>query len=328
MDLHSLSGARRTWLACAGLALMVAGAAHAEGFPEKPVKLVVPYAAGGATDIVARALAERLTLAWHQPVVVENRPGAGTTLAADMVARAPADGYTLYMTTSAHAISGSMYKRLQYDAIKDFTPITLVTTVPLVLVATPSLRVGSVSGLVEQARQRPGKIAFASPGNGTAQHLAGELFKAMEQVDMMHVPYKGDAPAITDLLAGQVQIMFATTTAVLPQIRSGKLKPLALANRQRLAVLPDVPTFREAGTAEFEAATWFGLLAPARLPAPLRQRIHGDVARIVATPQMKQKLEELGGEVNNSTPEQFDRFMRAEQGKWAKAVALSGARID
>jgi tripartite-type tricarboxylate transporter receptor subunit TctC len=297
-------------------------------YPSKAVRLVVPYAAGGATDIVARALAEKLTEQWHQAVVVDNRPGAGTTLAADAISRAAPDGYTLYMTTSAHTISASIYKKLQYDAIKDFTPITLVTTVPLVLVTSPALKVDSASALLNMAKQKPNGIAFASPGNGTAQHLAGELFKAANHVEMVHVPYKGDAPAITDLLAGQVQIMFATTTAVLPQIGTGKLKPLALANGKRLPVLPNVPTFKEAGLGDFEAATWFGLLAPAQLPADLRKKIYADVSKIVATPQMKQKIEALGGEVNNSTPEQFEKFMHTEQEKWAKAVSVSGARID
>lgn len=319
----------RTMLASAFVLATAAGAAQAQpGFPSKPVRLVVPYAAGGATDTVARALAERLSQTWQQPVVVDNRPGAGTTLAADAIARSAPDGYTLFMTTSAHTISPSLYKKLQYDTLKDFTPITLVTTVPLVLVAGPAMKVDTAAALVTAAKQKPKDIAFASPGNGTAQHLAGELFKAAHQVDMVHVPYKGDAPAITDLLAGQVQIMFATTTAVLPQIGAGKLKPLALANPKRLPVLPQVPTFREAGLGEFDAATWFGLLAPARLPAELRQKIYNDVSKIVATPEMKQKIEALGGEVNNTNPEQFEKFMRSEQAKWAKAASISGARID
>ncbi|MBI5258552.1 MAG: tripartite tricarboxylate transporter substrate binding protein [Burkholderiales bacterium] len=309
--------------------LPATGALHAQTrFPDKPVKLVVPYPAGGATDVIARALAERLAATWGQPVLVDNRPGAGTTLAAAQVARAPADGSTLYMTTSAHTISASLYKKLDFDALKDFAALNLAVKVPLVLVVPPSLPARTLAEFTKLAQSRPQGLTYASPGNGTAQHLAGELFKRQTQLTLTHVPYRGDAPAVTDLLAGQVDAMFATLTAVLPHIASGKLVAIALANGKRIERVPTIPTFAEAGLAGFEAGTWFGVLAPAGLAAPLRQRIAEDIARLVAEPEMRRRLVDLGGEVMNSKPPEFEAFLQAESRKWAEVVRLSGATID
>jgi len=310
-------------LVCA--ATLFAATAHADTYPSKPVTMVVPYPAGGATDVVARAVAERLTQSWGQSVIVENRAGAGTTIGASSVARSKGDGYTLFMTTSAHTISGHLYNKLSYDPVKDFAPITLVTKVPLVLVVNPAVPAKTLPEFLAYLKQNGGSVNFASPGNGTAQHLSGELFKIATQSGITHVPYRGDAPAFTDLAGGQVQMMLATITSALPLIESGKLRALAVANGKRVQALRNVPTFAEAGMPGFEAATWFGLLAPASIPQEQAQRIYEDVSRIVATPDMQKRLEGLGGEVVNSTPKAFAAFMNQEEEKWGQAVKASGA---
>ncbi len=310
-------------LACA--AALLSGAAQADSYPAKPVTMIVPYPAGGATDVVARAVAEKLTQSWGKSVIVENRAGAGTTIGASAVARAQGDGYTLFMTTSAHTISGHLYTKLNYDPVKDFAPITLVTKVPLVLVVNPAVPARNLQEFLAYLKQDGAAVNFASPGNGTAQHLSGELFKIATQSAITHVPYRGDAPAFTDLAGGQVQMMLATITSALPLIQSGKLRALAVANGKRVQALRDVPTFAEAGMPGFEAATWFGLLAPSSLPPAQAQRIYEDVSKIVATPDMQARIEGLGGEVVNSTPEAFAAFMNQEQEKWGQAVKASGA---
>jgi len=315
-----------SWMRAAFCAVaLCAAAAHADSFPAKPVTMIVPYPAGGATDVVARAVSEQLASAWKQPVVVENRAGAGTTIAAAAVARAPADGYTLFMTTSAHTISGHLYSNLTYDAVKDFAPITLVTKVPLVLVVNPDVPAKTLPEFLDYLKQHGSEVNFASPGNGTAQHLSGELFKLATKAPIMHVPYRGDAPAFTDLAGGQVQMMLATITSALPLIESGKLRALAVAHNKRVPALAQVPTFSEAGMPGFEAATWFGLLAPAALPSERAQAIYQDVSRIVDTPKMRARIESLGGDVVNSTPQEFAAFIAAEQEKWGKAVKAAGA---
>lgn len=317
---------QRNWLrALACAATLFTAAAHADTYPSKPVSMIVPYPAGGATDVVARAVAERLTQSWGQSVIVENRAGAGTTIGASSVARARGDGYTLFMTTSAHTISGHLYSKLSYDPVKDFAPITLVTKVPLVLVVNPAIPAKTLPEFLTYLKQNGGAVNFASPGNGTAQHLSGELFKIATKSTITHVPYRGDAPAFTDLAGGQVQMMLATITSALPLIESGKLRALAVANGKRVQALRDVPTFAEAGMPGFEAATWFGILAPAAMPQEQAQRIYEDVSKIVATPEMQTRIEGLGGEVVNSTPKAFAAFMQQEEEKWGQAVKASGA---
>ena len=310
------------WLACA--AMMFSAAASAASWPTRPVTMVVPYPAGGATDVVARALSEQLTKKWGQTVVVENRAGAGTTIGAASVARAAPDGQTLFMTTSAHTISSYLYKDLSYNPATDFAPITLVVKVPLVLVVNPEVPAKDLQSFLAYIKKGGAAVNFASPGNGTAQHLSGELFKIATQSGIVHVPYRGDAPAITDLMGGQVQMMLATITAVLPMIESGKLRALAVANDKRVTALADVPTFTEAGMPGFQAATWFGLLAPAATDPARIAQIHGDVAAIVDTPEMRKRLESLGGEVMNSTPQAFAEFMKEENKRWGAAAKASG----
>ncbi|MHB1122626.1 MAG: tripartite tricarboxylate transporter substrate binding protein [Ramlibacter sp.] len=314
----------RALLACA-VALPLAAAA--QNYPTKPVSLVVPYPAGGATDVIARMVADKLTQTWGQPVVVANKPGAGTLIAAEFVARAPGDGYTLYMTTAAHTISANLYKKIPYDPIKDFTPITLTSTIPLVLVTNPSLPVKSLSDLIAKAKSDPG-MSFASTGNGTPQHLTMELFKAKNKLTLTHVPYKGDAPMLTDLIGGQVPMAFVTLSAALPHIKAGKLKAIALAHSKRVDAISSVPTFAEAGMPGFVSATWFGLFGPGTMPPELVNRVHQDVAKIVAVPEFTAKLKDMGGDVDNSTPQAFQGHIQAEMKRWAEAVRLSGAQVD
>jgi tripartite-type tricarboxylate transporter receptor subunit TctC len=307
--------------------LAASGMAHA-AFPDKPVTIVVPYPAGGATDVIARLIAQKLPAKWNQPVVVRNQPGAGTTVAAEALTREKGDGYTLYMTTAAHTISASLYKRLSYDPIKDFKPITLVSTIPLVLVTTPSLKPNTLPELIAAVKATKEGMTIASTGNGTPQHLTGELFKAKQNLDLVHIPYRGDAPMITDLIGGQVQMAFVTLSAAVSNIQAGKLKPIALAHSKRVDAIANVPTFAEAGMPGFEAATWFGLFAPASISDELRQKIYQDVSEIVGTPEMTEKLVSMGGDVNNSSPEEFQAFINKEAANWAEAVKISGASVD
>jgi len=310
------------------LAACFSSGAMAQNFPEKTVTLVVPYPAGGATDVIGRMVAEKLPTQWKQQVVVTNRAGAGTTVAAESVARAAGDGYTLYITTAAHTISASLYGKLKYDPIKDFAPITLISTIPLVMVANPNLPVNSLSELITYAKAQKNGLTMASTGNGTPQHLAGELFKSKTGTPLIHVPYKGDTPMLTDLIGGQVQVAFVTLSAALPYINSGKLKPIALAHSQRVAAIPNVPTMNEAGVPDFTAATWFGIYGPGTMSDALRQKISADIQKIVADPAMMQRLRDMGGEVNNSSPEAFQKVIASEVKNWSEAVRLSGARID
>lgn len=319
--IKKIAGAALT--ACA-----VASGAACAAFPDKPVTIVVPYPAGGATDVIARLIAEKLPAVWNQPVVVRNQPGAGTTVAAEALSRAEGDGYTLYFTTAAHTISASLYKKLKYDPIKDFAPITLVSTIPLVLVTTPSLPATNLSGLIGDIKKSKEGMTLASTGNGTPQHLTGELFKSKQGLELVHIPYRGDAPMITDLIGGQVQMAFITLSAAVSNIQAGKLKPIALAHATRVKAIADVPTFAEAGMPGFEAATWFGLFAPASMPQALRQKIYQDVSKIVAEPAMTQRLVAMGGEVNNSSPQEFQAFIDKEARNWAEAVKISGASVD
>jgi tripartite-type tricarboxylate transporter receptor subunit TctC len=319
---------RRSFNSLLGLSVLPGIAFAQTSYPAKPVRLVIPYPPGGATDVIGRMTADKLAEKWKQAVVVENHAGAGATVGADIVAKSAPDGYTLFETTSAHTISASLYHRLSYDPIKGFSAITLTATVPLVLVASPTVPAGNLQEFITWAKAQKQGVSAASTGNGTAQHLTAALFKGRTGIEMVHVPYKGDAPMITDLLGGQVQFAFATLSAVLPYIKQGKLKAIALAHNKRMTALPDTPTCAEQGMADFEAATWFGLFAPAGLPEELRQRIYRDTSAIVAQPAFTQKLVDMGSEVNNYSPEQFDAFIKKETARWAEAVKLSGARVD
>ena len=279
--------------------------------------------------MLARAAAQKLTETLGQAVVVDNRPGAGGNIGAELVAKSPPDGYTLLMgTVGTHAINPSLYPKMPYDHVRDFAPVILVAGVPNVLEINPALPVNSVQELIAYAKANPGKLNFASSGNGTSIHLSGELFKTMTGVQMTHVPYKGSAPALQDLVGGQVQLMFDNLPPSLALIKAGKLKPLAVTSKERAAVLPDVPTLAESGLPGFEASSWFGLLAPAGTPQPVIASLNAEIAKWLATPEAKEKLLAQGAIAVGGTPEDFARHIAAETAKWQKVVKESGAKID
>jgi tripartite-type tricarboxylate transporter receptor subunit TctC len=327
---------RRRLLTGSAAALLAQPAFAQQAWPGKPVRIVVPFAAGGTTDILARAIAPELQRAFGQPFVVDNKPGAGGNNGAAEVAKAPADGLTLLMgTVGTHAINPSLYPRMPYDHVKDFAPVTLVAGVPNVVVMNPeSARkygVETIADLLRAARANPGRLNVASSGNGTSIHLSAELYKSMTGTFMLHLPYRGSGPALIDLIAGNVDLMFDNLPSALPHIKSGKLKALAVTSRTRSAVLPEVPTVAEAGGAllrNFEASSWFGLFAPAGTPADVVGRIQLETAKAMATPTVKERLLSQGAIPGGSTPGEFAAFIAAETKKWAQVVKASGAKID
>jgi tripartite-type tricarboxylate transporter receptor subunit TctC len=312
-----------------GMFACIALGALAQSYPNRPIRLVVPFPAAGTTDILARAAAQKLTEALGQAVVVDNRPGAGGNIGSDLVAKSAPDGYTLLMgTVGTHAINPSLYSKMPYDHVKDFVPVVLVAGVPNVLVVNPALPVKSVADLIKLAKDKPGTINFASSGSGTSIHLSGELFKTMSGIDMTHVPYKGSSPALTDLIGGQVQVMFDNLPSALPQIKGGKLRAVAVTSLKRAPALPDVPTIDESGLPGFEASSWFGVLAPAGTPAPIVAKINAEVNKWLQSADAREKLLSQGAEAAGGTPEQFAAHIRAETDKWAKVVKASGAKVD
>ena len=326
------SSLRHVWMLFFGIAAFAFGApasAQAPAYPTKPVRIVVPFPAGGATDILARAVAQKLTETWGQAFVVDNRPGAGGNIGSELVAKAAPDGYTLEMgTVGTHAINASLYAKMPYDHVKDFAPIILVAGVPNVLVVNPAVPVNSVQELIAYAKANPGKLNFASSGSGTSIHLSGELFKVMAGVQMTHIPYKGSAPALADLLGGQVQLMFDNLPPSLPQIKGGKLRALGVTSAARAPALPDTPTIAESGLPGFDASSWFGLLAPAGTPPAIIAKLNTEIAKWLATPEAKEKLVAIGANIAGGTPEDFARHIQAETAKWAKVVKESGAKVD
>ncbi|WP_265922947.1 Bug family tripartite tricarboxylate transporter substrate binding protein [Cupriavidus nantongensis] len=306
----------------------------ADPYPAKPIRLVVPFAAGGTTDILARAVAAELGKLPGWNVVVDNKPGAGGNIGADIVAKAAPDGYTLLMgTVGTHGINQSLYGKLPFDPIKDFAPITEVAAVPNVLVLNPAFaqqnKIDSVKDLIAYARANPGKINMASSGNGTSIHLAGELFKTQTRTFMVHFPYKGSGPALTDLAGGTMQVMFDNLPSSMALIKSGKLKALAVTSAKPSPALPGVPTIAQAaGLPQYEASSWFGMLAPAGTPPEVIQRVQQEVAKALGAPAVRERLQAQGAEPIGNTPEQFAAFIRAETAKWAKVVKDSGAKVD
>jgi tripartite-type tricarboxylate transporter receptor subunit TctC len=323
----------RTLLARAILGLTIAFAAAlpaaAQTYPSKPIRIVVPFPAGGIADIYSRLIGARLTEVWGQPVVVENRTGAGGNIGADFVAKSPPDGYTLVMGSfGTHAVNVTLFSKLPYDPVKDFAPIALALEAEGVLVVHPSVPAQSVAELIVIARAKPGTLSFASAGMGTASHLAGELFKTMAKVDMVHVPYKGNVPALTDLLAGQTALIFATMPTALPHVKTGKLRALATIGATRSAAAPELPTVAEAALPGFEVTNWVGLFAPAGTPPEIVRRLNAEVGRFMQTPEIETRLRSEGARFVPNTPEQFGAFVAAEIAKWAPIVKASGARAD
>ena len=288
----------------------------------------MPFPPGGTSDILARAIGQKLSEEWGQQVIVDNRPGAGANIGAEVVAKSPADGYTLLLASTIHTINPSLYSKLTYDPVKDFAPITLIAATSQVLVVHPSLPVKTVKEFIAYAKKRPGELNYSSAGNGSQPHLTAELFKTRTGINIVHVPYKGAPPAMTDLLAGQVALTFATAPSAVPHVKAGKLRALGVSTAQRIAALPDVPTIAEAGVPDFEAAGWNGLVGPAGMPAPVVDKLNAAVVKIVQVPAMSTYLSSQGADPQTTTPGEFAAYIKSEIVKWAKVVKDSGARID
>jgi tripartite-type tricarboxylate transporter receptor subunit TctC len=319
-------GCRTMWLA--GILLLSAGSAAAQGYPGKPVRLIVGFPPGSAADVVARVVAPRMSDMLGQQLVIDNRPGAGSNIAAELVVKAAPDGYTLFMGTIANTINSSLYKKLPFDFIRDLTPIILIASVPNILVVHPSLPAHSVQQLIALARSRPGQINFGSSGSGTAPHLAGEMFNSMAGIKMVHIPYKGSPQAVTDLLAGQVAVMFAPASTVLPHVRSGRLRALAVTGAQRSQQAPELATVAQSGMPGFESTIWFGILGPTHLPKEVVARLNAEAGKVLRIPAVGEQLSAQGIELLGGTPEQFSAHIAAETSKWAKAVRESGAKVE
>lgn len=324
-----MKGWIRGFQACALAGAMACMGAAQAAYPDKPIRLVVPYAAGGSTDSTARMVAKGLTQRLGQTVVVENRAGAGGMIGQDIVAKAAADGYTLLFSAAGPlVVTPHAYSRLPYDPLASFTPIKLVAQSPLLLVANPAIGFNTVEQLVSAAKAQPGRVTYASFGSGSAAHLAGELFKSIEAVDMVHVPYQGSAPGLIDVMSGQVNVMFDVLVSALPHVQSGKLVPLAITLSERSKLMPDTPTMQEAGVEGFEAGTWFGLLGPRGLPADVRQRLSATMDEVLDDPQFQQAVIAQGAEVVGGSPTDFDTFFRAEYDKWGKVARTAGIKAD
>jgi tripartite-type tricarboxylate transporter receptor subunit TctC len=321
---------RRLLAACGILvAAVVAFPVNADTFPSKTVKLVVPFPAGGPLDATGRTIGQKLTEAWGQSVIVENKPGAGGNIGAEYVAKSAPDGYTVVMgALSTHAVNPSLYPKMPFDAQKDFAPITLVAVTPNVLVVNPSLPVHSVKELIAYAKANPGKLSFGSGSIGSAGHLAGELFKVDAGVDMVHVPYKGAAPAMQGLLAGDTQLMFDNLASAMSQVKGGKLRALAVTTAERSKLVPELPTMAEAGVPGFDISTWYGLLAPAGTPPDVIAKWNVDVTKILSAPEMRERLAAQGAEAAPDSPADFAKFIVSELVKYAKIVKASGAKVD
>jgi tripartite-type tricarboxylate transporter receptor subunit TctC len=319
---------RVQWRLLALLALAASGPLPA-AYPDKPLRLIVPFTPAGATDILARLTGEQLGARLGQSVVIDNRPGAGANVGAELAARAAADGYTLLMgPASVYAISATLYPRLNYDLMRDLAPVCLIANVPHVLIVNSELPAKSVAELVALAKRRPGELNIASQGSGTVSHLEAELLKSMTGIDMLHVPYRGSAPAILDLIGGRVQVMFDSIASALPHIRSGKLRAVAVASKTRSPLLPDVPTIDESGVRNYSAHSWLGIFVPAGTPSQLIERLHKELAAALAEPAVREKFIANGFEPQSSTPEQLGNLVREEIEKWRPIVRKSGATPD
>ncbi len=320
---------RRPLIQAVALAIaMAAGGAMAQAWPSKPVSLVVPFPAGGTTDVLARALAEKLTQSLGQTVIVENKPGAGATLGADYVAKSKPDGYTLLVGAVHHTIASSIYRKLPYDFQKDLAPITEIALVPNVLVVNASTPAKNLAELVALLKTQPGKYNYGSNGNGTAQHLIGTQFQNLTGADIAHIPYKGSGPLATDLLGGQITMSFDTVTPVLQHIRSGKLRALAVTTAKRSSALPDVPTLAEAGLKGFDIGTWFGLLAPAATPKDIVARLNAELVKVIQSPEFRKRMDEIGAEPIGNRPEQMAAQIKSETEKFARLVKDAKVTIE
>jgi tripartite-type tricarboxylate transporter receptor subunit TctC len=312
----------------AALAASLAPAAAAQTYPAKAIRIVVPFPAGGTSDILSRAVGQKLTEEWKQPVIVDNRPGASANIGADIVVKSPPDGYTLLCASTIHTINPSLYSKLSYDPVRDFTPITLIAATSQVLAVHPSVPVKTVKEFIVYAKKRPGELHYSSAGNGSQPHLTAEMFKSRTGIDIVHVPYKGAPPQLADLIAGHVALTFATSPTAVPQVRAGKLRALAVSTLKRISALPEVPTIDESGLRGFDASGANGLVGPAGMPPAIVERLNAAVVRIVKDPAMSKYLSDQGAEPWTTTPGEYAAYIKSEVAKWAKAVKDSGARID
>jgi len=310
------------------LGAMIAHPVNAQGFPNRPVRVIVPYPAGGTTDIVARVVAQKLSSVWGRQVIIDNRAGAGGNIGKEIAARSAPDGYTLLMSGVSYAINPSLYKKIPYNPQTDFLPITQIASTPQILEVHPSLPVRSVKELIALARSKPGELFYGSAGSGTTLHLSAELFNSMAKVKMTHVPYKGVTAALADLMSGQVQVVIDSQPSSLPHIRSGKLKALAVTSAKRAVALPELPTLAEAGVAGYEATSWYGAFAPAGTPPDVMKKLESDLVALLKTQDLQGQLLAQGAEPIGNTAEQFADVLKGELAKWAKVVQSSGARVD
>jgi tripartite-type tricarboxylate transporter receptor subunit TctC len=309
-------------------AFLCVSSALGQSYPSRPIRIVVPYPPGGFNDTLGRTLAAKFTEAWGQPAVVENKPGANTVIGTDYVAKSPPDGYTLLVVAFPFAVTPSLLKNMPYDTVKDFAPIAWAAVSPNALVVNPSLPVKTVAELVALAKAKPGTLSYASTGNGSSNHISMELFKSLAGVDIVHIPYKGSGPAVTDLLGGQVQLMFDNAPNVMPQVKAGKLRALGMSGAKRSSFAPDIPTIAESGVPGYEVAVWFGLVAPAATPREVVMKLNAEVLRILAMPDVRERFQSQGVEPVGSTPEQFGEHIRGQMVKWAKVVKDAGVQAE
>jgi len=318
----------KQFLATVGL-LFAASWVAAQSYPAKPIRIIVPFPAGGIADLFGRVIGQKFSESWGQPVVVDNRPGAGGNIGAEIVAKSPPDGYTLVTgSIGTHAVNVSLFSKLPYDPIRDFAPVSLIMEAEGLLVVHPSVPAKTVKELIALARSRPGQLSYASAGHGTAAHLAGELFKSMAKVDMVHVPYKGNVPAITDLIAGQTSLLFATMPTVLPQVQAGRLRALAVTSSARSPAAPELPTIAEAALPGYSVTNWIGVFAPAGTPREIILKLNAEIVRTMQAPDIQKRLLNEGAKFTPWSPDQFASFVKAELAKWAKVVKEAGIRVD
>lgn len=306
----------------------VDAAAAAQDYPTRPIRFVVPFPPGGGADTLARVLGQKLGEAWGEQVVIDNRPGAGGNISAEIAAKAAPDGYTIFQGNVAHAISASLYAKLNYDLVKDFSPVTQLASTPFVLLVNPSLPAGSVKELIALAKAKPGQLNYGSSGSGGASHLAMELFRSMAGIDVRHIPYKGAGPAATDLISGQIQLMFFVQAAARPHMSSGRLRGLAIGSAKRSSALPELPTIAESGVPGYEAGSWYGVLVPRGTPERVIAKLHATITQVLGLPDVRERLANQGFELVGNSPAQFGAYIRAEIPKWARVVKASGARVD
>jgi tripartite-type tricarboxylate transporter receptor subunit TctC len=303
-------------------------ASAAGGYPDKPIRLIVPQPPGGTSDILARVLASKLAENLRQQIIIDNRAGASGTIGTDLAAKSPPDGYTLVLVYTTHATTPGIYGKLPYDPVADFAPITLAAAAPLLLVVHPKIPVTSVKELIAYAKTRPGELNFCSAGNGSGSHLAGELFNTMTGVKLTHIPYKGSGLAITELIGGQVQLMFAGIVPIDPHVKSGRVRSIAVTSAKRSVAIPQVPTIAESGLPGFEVVGWYGVLAPARTPHPIVARLHNEFVKILQTQDIRDRLLSEGAEPVGNTPAEFTAFIKTDIGRWAKVIKAAGAKLD